>query len=476
MPERWSAGSVLALAPDASAGRSAKGLATPARWTGTGATGDAVWGLCQGSGPHPYQTVIDLSGPAYTCSCPSRKFPCKHALALLLLWSVGTVPDAASPADFAGSWLEARRKRQQSSASRTPSAVSPGSASSSPVAKDQDAAAKRAAQRAERVSGGLAELTEWLRDQVRVGLAASARGGSLSAVAARMVDAQAKGVAGTLRGLAGIVASRNGAAGDAWPGRLLSEYALLHLLARAHERIDDLPEGLAATVRSRIGYTTTRQQVLAGPPVADQWEVLGVRELEDGDVPGRRVWVRGTQTRRFAMLLTFAAGPAGWSDPAIARLRPGSGFRADLHFYPGDPPLRAVPGTWHTEPARSKPPVPDAGPDGGIDAMLAGYAAGLAQDPWLTVWPALLDVTPVSPDGAVSPNAPNAPPGGATTPGSTAWHLADQAGTAVPLTGTASLWTLLAVSGGRPVTVAGEWHPDGLLPLTVWLDDQAVAL
>jgi hypothetical protein len=265
-------------------------------------------------------------------------------------------------------------------------------------------------------------------------------------------------------------------AGDAWPGRLLSEYALLHLLARAHERIDDLPEGLAATVRSRIGYTTTRQQVLAGPPVTDQWEVLGVRELEDGDVPGRRIWVRGTQTRRFAMLLTFAAGPAGWSDPAIAKLRPGSGFRADLHFYPGDPPLRAVPGTWHTEPARSKPPEPDAGPDGGIDAMLAGYAAGLAQDPWLTVWPALLDVTPVSLDEPVSPNAPPARPGGGTTPGGTAWHLADQAGTAVPLTGTASLWTLLAVSGGRLVTVAGEWHPDGLLPLTVWLDDQAVAL
>ena len=48
-----------------------------------------------------------------------------------------------------------------------------------------------------------------------------------------MVDAQAKGVAGTLRGLAGITASGNGAAGDAWPGRLLSEYALLHLLITA---------------------------------------------------------------------------------------------------------------------------------------------------------------------------------------------------------------------------------------------------
>jgi uncharacterized Zn finger protein len=25
---------------------------------------------------------VDLSGPAFRCTCPSRKFPCKHGLAL----------------------------------------------------------------------------------------------------------------------------------------------------------------------------------------------------------------------------------------------------------------------------------------------------------------------------------------------------------------------------------------------------------
>ena len=46
----------------------------------------------------------------------------------------------------------------------------------------------------------------------------------------------------------------------------------------------------------------------------------------------------------------------------------------------------------------------------------------------------------------------------------------------LPLAERESLWTLLAVSGGYPVTVAGEWHPDGLLPLAVWHRDRAVAL
>ncbi len=56
------------------------------------------------------------------------------------------------------------------------------------------------------------------------------------------------------------------------------------------------------------------------------------------------------------------------------------------------------------------------------------------------------------------------------------WHLVDPGGTAVPLRYSESLWTLLAVSGGNPVTVAGEWTPDGLTALTVWHGSQAVGL
>ncbi len=44
-------------------------------------------GLCQGSGRQPYQARVDLAEPAFKCSCPSRKFPCKHGLALLLLFA-----------------------------------------------------------------------------------------------------------------------------------------------------------------------------------------------------------------------------------------------------------------------------------------------------------------------------------------------------------------------------------------------------
>ena len=60
----------------------------------------------QGGGRTPYQMSVGLTGPAFECTCPSRKFPCKHGLALLLLWveGGGVVQDAAEPADVANDW------------------------------------------------------------------------------------------------------------------------------------------------------------------------------------------------------------------------------------------------------------------------------------------------------------------------------------------------------------------------------------
>src|SRR5690348_1797843 len=122
--ERWDRARVLALAPDASSQRAAQSLTSGRAWAasgaspgtgtrdGTGAEPAALWGECRGSASAPYLTVIDLSGPAYRCSCPSRKFPCKHALALLLLWADGSVPEATGdPPGWAASWLAARAAR-----------------------------------------------------------------------------------------------------------------------------------------------------------------------------------------------------------------------------------------------------------------------------------------------------------------------------------------------------------------------------
>ena len=103
---RWTTDQVLALASDSASRKAGSKLATPGPWSGTGSSREGmVWGLCRGGAGTPYRTAVDVapavggSGPAYTCSCPSRKFPCKHALGLLLLWAGGeeAVPTGREP-------------------------------------------------------------------------------------------------------------------------------------------------------------------------------------------------------------------------------------------------------------------------------------------------------------------------------------------------------------------------------------------
>ena len=327
MAERWDRAQVLALAPDAPSQRAAKSLASGRSWPLTGAAEPgALWGECRGSAAAPYRTVVDLAGPAYQCSCPSRKFPCKHVLALLLLWADGSVQDeAGGPPGWAAGWLAGRGRK---------AGAAPPSEPAEP--KDPKTAAKRAQQRETRVASGLAELDRWLCDQVRQGLAASQQAGygHWDDIAARMVDAQAPGPAERLRALASVPHS-----GAGWDGRLLEEYALLRLLAVAYRRQEELPAPLRETVRSRIGFSRRQADVLAhGQPVRDHWLVLARRDLEQDRIRVRRTWLQGRKTGRPALVLGFAAAGQALDDT----LAVGTEADADLVFYPGAVPLRAV--------------------------------------------------------------------------------------------------------------------------------------
>jgi hypothetical protein len=429
---RWTVEQVLSLAPDAASRSAARSLSNPAPWTGVGTSASLVWGLCRGSGSTPYQAVVDLSGPAYRCGCPSRKFPCKHALGLLLLWAADGVPETAEPVDYAAAWAKSRAQRGDNAAERVPRGTAP---------KDPEQAARTAARRRDRVTAGLAELDVWLRDQVRTGIAGASADAyrRFDGMAARMVDAQAPGVASALRRLPQVTSS-----GPGWPGRILTELAQLRLLVAAHDRIGELPEALAATVRQRVGYPVATEDVLQTHPVRDVWHVLGSTESDSGTLVTRRTWLWAAAADRPALVLAFGAG----GQPPDRSLLRGTALDADLHFYPGQPPLRAIIGQQHTEPVALPGITPPARPRT-IARLLDEHATARAQDPWLTVWPALLDVRPAR--------------------GAGQWRLADENGDSLPTRGgREAIWPVLATSGGEIVTVAAELSDGRLLPLGVW--------
>lgn len=459
---------MLALAPDAPSRKAAQGVSSPGKWSGAGVTADALWGECAGSGATPYRACVDLSGPAYRCGCPSRKFPCKHVLGLLLLWSADGVPAVAEPAAWVTEWLDRRRARAAVPVPASAHAAGPASAHEAipvpgpasargvvPVPGDAQAAdpgpgpdPRRATQRERRVAAGLAELEHRLADQVRQGLA-GARHDHWDDLAKRLIDAQAPAVAGAVSRLGAVRAA------DDWPGRVLGEYALLYLLAVAYRRLSGAepsgaaPEaGLLHTVRERAGFPVAKEEVLAARAVRDVWDVLGGRDEEHDRLTARRVWLLGRTTGRVALLLSYAhAGQALDASPVT-----GTALDADLAFYPGSAPLRALVAVHHGA-------APAAPPSGVTpERALAEVAAALAKDPWLDSWPVVLaPVTPVI--SATSAGTPARDGSRLLTGPSGGLPLHPSGGTP---------WRLIATSGGHPLTVAAEWTPRGLRPLTTW--------
>src|SRR5918999_1741366 len=128
----------------------ARRLSLSAVWSQAGSSGSLLWGKCQGSAREPYQVTVDLNEPSFRCTCPSRKHPCKHGLALLLLWAEGdgSVAEEARPADFAAEWV-------QRLAAKAPGS---GGAAREAAPPDPEAQAKRLAQRIETMSAGIEEV------------------------------------------------------------------------------------------------------------------------------------------------------------------------------------------------------------------------------------------------------------------------------------------------------------------------------
>ncbi|MEB1550327.1 SWIM zinc finger family protein [Xanthomonas campestris pv. campestris] len=421
---------VLALAPDASSSKAAGGLATDAKWGLLGVDADALWGECQGSGSKPYQTQVDLSALVSRCSCPSRKFPCKHGLALLMLYAAGNPRCIAGvrPA-WVEEWMQGRRDRAVRKEVAASAAPSDPQVQAATVAKREHA-------RWSRMEAGAAELQRWIADTFRQGLANLGEGFEQDArrMMARMVDAQAPGLVNRLEHALGE------------GGRDLSQLAelgerlgLLQLLTQAVPRMETFNPARRADLRAALGWPIERDVVLReGEAVRDQWHVQGQQIIEQpGNLVERRVWLHGLQSARAALLQDYSHGGRGWDQ----QWRNGHVYAGTLHFHMGTVPLRAVMGEVDA--------VSTAGTSLPREDSLDAAALALAGNPWLPLVPMRLAQVHVAHDGHA------------------AW-VQHAEGTLPLQLSLMQGWALLAFAGGHPLCVVGEWDGQTLLPLAAW--------
>lgn len=433
---------ITALAPDPAAAKNGQALSSSGKWQTLGRSDNAVWGEIRGSGANPYQAIIDLSGPAFKCSCPSRKFPCKHGLALGLIAAgdPAAVPEAEPPT-WVTDWLNGRedraKKKSERAAKEEERDADPALAAKRGAAKE-----KRSGARHERIRDGIADLQRWLKDLMRQGIAAKKgeSGKHMHELAGRMVDAQAPGLARLMRRAISSLHS-----GEGWQERFLHEIALLHLLAEGFQRLETLTGEQQADVRTAIGIPPAKEEILAGHGVRDRWFVLGRRVDQEDNLRIQRTWLWGDSSRRTALFLDFAPG----RQPFETMLEPGVILGADLVFYPGSWPVRAL--------IKERLPSAvalsgDASPFVSVAAAVAAFGGTLGRFPWVDYYPfSISRAVPVCRGGV--------------------WWLNGTDGR-IPLSSSfAAGWPLAAISGGKEIRLFGEWDGSALYPLTVFGDD-----
>jgi hypothetical protein len=142
------------------------------------------------------------------------------------------------------------------------------------------------------------------------------------------------------------------------------------------------------------------------------------------------------------------------NQPLDVSLVVGTEFEAGVAYYPSAAPLRALVRERRGESTNITEPSARSGFAEALDST----ATLLVGDPWLERTPWFVrDCVPIRLEDR--------------------WYLRDAQGATVPLARTfENSWQMRALSGGRGLTVFGEWDGRSLLPLTAMTEGRIVLL
>ena len=387
---------VEALAPDQGSLAAARKLFKLTIWPTLAEGEGLVWGECQGSGATPYRVVASESDAGYKCTCPSRKFPCKHVLALMWMRAEGKTAfvHAAVP-DWMKDWLSRRRgagKEERDTSTKARASIHLAELAEAPPRPDPQAEARSAAarersriEREAAVLAGLEQLDTWLADQVERGMVSfiSQCTQACRTIAQRLVDAKAPGLASRLDALPSLLftmpeARRHYAA--------VRELGQIHLISQAYRRAGKLDESLVADARQTVGWPVTREALLSdtgAPRVRATWRVVGV-VIESQPDRLRRVetWLWSEGAPQPAVLIDFVPVSTG---AAASGYVVGDRLDAELVFYRSSVQLRAQIAAAPKGAQACTDPLPAARQT--LDQSYSDYEHALARLPWLGTFP-----------------------------------------------------------------------------------------
>lgn len=372
------------LAPDQSSLAAAKKLLASSNWPlrGQDSSVQSIWGQCKGSGANPYLTMADIENHGYKCTCPSRKFPCKHVLALMWMFTNDASAFApTSPPEWVSDWLSRRRRptnanttRDEETASKpnkdiqqvveTSETVEGSELNKKQLSADiKQARAEQSAQATQLlVLEGLAELELWIQDQLRTGILGLCKElrERTRRIAARLVDAKAVTLAARVDELSSIVAPF---VLEQQSQIILQELGCWLLLSRAYKLNPNDPDARRAVIgaESKVQLEallhhdpdeisnqseSTAEMSLKPCRLTGRWLCIGeqIAQQRNGLVSHASfLWPLDVNNAGLlhnpAMLLDHYPASAG---KRVSSLRAGVVIEGELMFYPSPYPHRAL--------------------------------------------------------------------------------------------------------------------------------------
>ncbi len=426
---------ILALAPDEASKKAGKDLSTPSKWVCKGINEQAIWGECQGSGSKPYETQVDIVTLAFKCSCPSRKFPCKHGLGLLLFNAkqANSFTDYTPP-PWVTEWLAKRTEKEEKKVEQA----------NRPV--DEVAQNKRVQAREQSIEDGVSDVLLWMKDTLKNDIIHLPKKGTavFDTMAKLMIDAKAPGLAGMIKSLGRINFYEDG-----WESQFLQQITNIYLSIAAFKNRDESAKILDADVRNQIGFTQNQEALKNQARIEDHWLVLGKQTTEEDNVTTERNWLYGITSYQYALVLQFSVRGQG----ITFSLTPGMYIQAELVFFPSVVPLRAI---IKKQIASDRQVISIGLPN--WQAVLNVMASNKTSLPFTTSRPIIVQqLTPVLFNQE--------------------WFLQDISAAIIPIHEVETIiWKLLALSGGKALQMALIVNNNMFQPIGVWVHQQYINL
>lgn len=299
------------------------------------------------------------------------------------------------------------------------------------------------AKRLERVRRGAESLRLWLLDRIEAGVATHDRE-AVNVMAARLVDAQAPGLAREVRRLNEIAAS-----GAGWEEKALDQLGMLFLACEALERFGDQPPAFQVEFLQWLGFAIQKKDLPEEGRLVDVWHVAAQRMWIEDKVTVQKSWLYGASSELWWVNYSYRVNNMPF-DPNFAL---GSAYWAEVGFYPGALQLRGAVVVMDPEPRFFAPP-----PGKSIAALQSEFADLVAKFPWVDAVGGGVVVQGLMREGDT-------------------WHAGSLDGAKMRLkTPEDRGWVVASVSGGGPCVLYGEWDGREFLPTSMTVREEFTIL